>query len=120
MSKIIIGTVLAIVIIGGLFFFIQRQYQPSQQLTQPPQTKVETNTIIIKNLSFNPDSLTIKPGTKITWINEDLTSHNVKSDTFNSLDLNQQDKFEFTFKDKGSFDYICGIHPLMKGEIIVE
>jgi len=30
------------------------------------------------------------------------------------------DKFEFTFTEKGSFDYSCGLHPSMVGKVVVE
>lgn|SRR3989344_2129478 len=123
-NKIAIGAILLIVF-GGLFFFTQRkQYQPNQQLvpkpTQQPQTEVETGTITIKDFSFSPDTLTVKQGAKLTWLNQDSVTHNIKSDTFNSPDLNQGEKFELTFNTNGSFDYICGLHPSMKGKIIVE
>ncbi|MDO8639541.1 MAG: cupredoxin family copper-binding protein [bacterium] len=118
-----IGIVAVVIIVAGLFLFGQKQYQPSQQSQQPtqqPQAKVEENIIIVKDFSFSPDVLTVKQGTKVTWVNQDSVIHNIKSDTFNSADLNQGDKFEFTFNSKGSFDYICDLHPSMKGKIIVE
>lgn len=116
-----------ILVIGGVFYFSKKQYQPSQQqavnqqpATQQPENKVEANIVTIENFSFNPGSLTVKQGTKVTWINKDSAPHKIKSDTFNSSNLNQGDKFEFTFDKKGSFDYVCGIHPSMSGKIVVE
>lgn len=125
-NKILIGIVLAIVVIGGLFYITKKQYQPGQQpamqqsTSQQPQTVVDKNTITIQNFAFNPGTLTVKQGTKVTWTNQDSATHKIKSDTFNSGDLNQGDKFEFTFKNKGSFDYSCSIHPSMTGKIVVE
>lgn len=117
-----IGIIAVVVIVAGFLLFGQKQYQPSQQSqpAQQPQTKVEANLITIKDFSFSPDVLTVKQGTKVTWVNQDSAVHKIKSDTFNSADLNQGDKFEFTFDSKGSFDYICGLHPSMKGKIVVE
>lgn len=114
------GIVLAVVVLGGYFLLTKNPYQALQQPTQKPQTKVEANTITIQNFAFNPGALTVKIGTKVTWVNQNSAAHNIKSDSFNSTDLNQGDKFEFTFNTKGSFDYICGIHPAMKGKIVVE
>ena len=127
-NKIVIGVVLVVVVIGGLYYFNKKQYQsPSQQqpvnqqpTTQQPQTTAESSTITIQNFSFAPATLTVKQGTKVTWLNKDSVPHKIKSDTFNSSDLNQGDKFEFTFDKKGSFDYICGIHPSMLGKIVVD
>lgn len=126
-NKIIIGGVLVIAVIGGLFYFTQKQYQPSQQqtqnqqvTTQQPQINVGVNTVIIKNFAFSPGTLTVKQGTKVTWTNQDSAPHKIKSDTFNSSNLNNGDAFSYTFNSKGSFDYICSIHPSMSGKIIVE
>jgi plastocyanin len=121
-NKIIIGIVLAILVVGGLFYFMRNPYQSQPSSGGPTQApaKVEANTIIIQNFSFNPSTLTVKQGAKATWINEDSAIHRIKSENFNSQDLAQGDKFEFTFKNKGSFDYICGIHPSMQGKIVVE
>lgn len=125
-KKIIIGIIVVIVVGISLFYLTQNKYQPNnpqtvtQQPTQQPQNAVEANTVTIANFAFNPNTLTVKVGTKVTWINQDSVPHRIKSDTFNSADLNQDDKFEFTFNNQGSFDYICGIHPSMTGKIVVE
>lgn len=125
-NKILIGVVLVVVVVGGIIYFTQTQNQPNQQSpstqqpTTPLQNNVEANSITIQNFAFNPDTLTIKQGTQVTWTNQDSTTHKIKSDTFNSGDLNKGDTFEFTFNTKGSFNYSCSIHPSMTGKIVVE
>lgn len=125
-TKILSGIVVIILIIAGFWYFIQKQYQPSmapaviQQSTSQPTNSVMANTVIIQNFSFNPGTLTVKQGETITWINQDTATHRIESDTFNSADLGQGGQFQFTFKNKGSFDYICGTHPSMLGKIVVE
>ena len=49
------------------------------------------------------------------------TAHRVKAndDSFDSEDMGQGDTFEHTFDAAGTFDYICAIHPSMKGTITV-
>ena len=75
-NKIVFGGILVFLVVGGFFYFTKKQYQPSQQLpvnqqptTQQPENKVEANTVTIENFSFNPGTLTVKQGTKVTWIN---------------------------------------------------
>ncbi len=130
-NKILIGIVLVIVVVGGIWYFTQKQYQPSQQqqtIQQPttqlpatqPSTAVEANAITIQNFAFNPGTLTVKQGATVTWTNQDSAVHKIKSDTFNSRDLNQGDMFAFPFNTKGSFNYSCAIHPSMTGTIVVE
>lgn len=124
MNKLIIVIIVLAVIVGGIFLFTQgrsttNNTQPTAQPTTTQKT-VSANMVTIQNFSFNPATLTVKQGTKVTWENQDSVTHRIKSDTFNSENLNPGDKFEFTFNNKGTFDYICGIHPSMMGKIVVE
>ena len=120
-NKIIMGVIVVFLIIGGVYFFSKKSSPPGQQLpTQKVENKVGGNSVTIENFSFNPGTLTVKQGTKVTWTNNDSATHTIKSDAFNSQDIVQGGKFEFTFDNKGSFDYSCGIHPSMSGKIVVE
>lgn len=78
--------------------------------------------VAIQGFKFSPQTLKIKSGTKVTWTNMDSDSHNVKSSdgTLDSPDLSRGDSWSFTFTTKGTYNYICGIHPSMKGSITVE
>ena len=90
--------------------------------TQQSPPPVTTNTITIKNIAFNPNTLTIKNGENVTWINEDPTSHIVKEDNglFESSALANGQSFTYTFTTVGTYNYTCTIHPSMKGKVIVE
>jgi plastocyanin len=39
---------------------------------------------------------------------------------FRSKTLAKDAKFSFTFTTAGDFDYVCSIHPNMKGKVIVK
>ena len=77
---------------------------------------------MIKGFSFVPKEIRVKPGTTITWKNEDSDAHTVESvDGFLTSDnLEQGDTVTFTFDKVGRTDYLCGLHPSMKGAVIVE
>ena len=89
---------------------------------KPEITTYQSEQIEIANFAFNPDNITVKLGTAIVWINEDLNPHTIVSDDgdFNSNTLNKGDSFSVDFVEYGIFEYHCGIHPYMKGTIIVE
>jgi len=77
----------------------------------------------IDNFVFNPAQLTVKPGTTVTFVNEDDIPHNVVSSArgvFKSKVMDTDQKFSFTFATPGSFEYFCALHPHMKGTIVVE
>ena len=77
--------------------------------------------VTIKDFAFDPGDLTVAKGTTVTWKNDDSATHRIKSGdgSFDSKDLKNGDSFEHTFDTAGTFDYICGIHPSMKGKITV-
>ena len=76
----------------------------------------------IHNMKFNPATLTIPAGTKVTWVNEDTTPHTVtdKGKVFRSAALDTKDSFSYTFQSPGEFTYFCTIHPMMVGKIVVK
>jgi plastocyanin len=78
--------------------------------------------VVIENFSFVPATLTVKAGTKVTWVNRDDVPHTA-TDTdkrFNSKALDTDDQFAFTFSEPGTYNYFCALHPKMTGQIIVK
>jgi plastocyanin len=41
----------------------------------------DSTQIVIKDFTFTPNSLTVKAGSTVTWVNKDDEPHNVVSDT---------------------------------------
>ncbi|MBZ5613141.1 MAG: cupredoxin family copper-binding protein [Acidobacteriia bacterium] len=79
--------------------------------------------ITIDNFSFAPATLTIAPGTEVTWVNHDDIPHTVVSEdrtTFKSRALDTDEKFSFTFSKPGTYTYFCSIHPKMTAKVIVQ
>jgi plastocyanin len=75
----------------------------------------------IDNFAFTPDTLTVKPGTTVTFENHDDIPHLVVAvdGKYRSKALDTNDKFSFTFDKPGEYAYFCGLHPHMKGKIVV-
>jgi plastocyanin len=76
----------------------------------------------IDNFAFAPQRVVVKPGTTVTWINEEDIPHTIASSTklFKSNALDTKDKFSFTFTTLGAYEYFCSLHPHMTGTIVVE
>jgi plastocyanin len=83
---------------------------------------------VATNNCFTPNSLTVAPGTTVTWKNTDRAIHVVCSgkpsdDTcgkvFEEDSLKPGKTFQFTFADAGTYDYFCTLHPWMTGQVIV-
>ena len=119
-NKIILGIVVVVLVVVGFVFLSKKGLYSNPLSTQGTQAVVAANSVAIQNFAFSPATLTVKKGATVTWVNQDSANHTIKSDIFNSPSLAQGDTFKFTFTNKGSFDYICSIHPTMQGNIIVE
>lgn len=91
--------------------------------TTPPSADSAT-TIMIKDFSFNPSTISIPQGTTVTWVNGDGMAHTVESDAgapvaFASPELGNGGSYRQTFTQAGTYAYHCSIHPSMKGTIVV-
>jgi len=85
-----------------------------------PSGPSEGAEVVIEDFAFQPATLTVAPGTIVTWINQDSVAHTVAIAGTESPRLNTGDSWSYTFDTAGAFDYICGIHPHMKGQIEVQ
>lgn len=87
-----------------------------------PADDPNTYKISIEATQFNPASLTMLPGAKVTWTNTDSQPHSVVSDdgiSFNSGSLNGGESISFTPGVTGTYGYHCGIHPTVTGTVLV-
>ena len=78
-------------------------------------------TVNISGFAFKPQTLTVSVGTTVTWVNDDGAPHIVadKAGAFRSEKLGKGGTFSLEFSEAGTFDYVCGIHPSMTGQIVV-
>jgi len=87
--------------------------------------------IMGKGSVFLPDTLIIRPDATVVWTNWDGFRHTVTSGSpddikipLNSRLIENGKTYEFTFNQSGGytgkFAYFCQVHPLMRGEIIVQ
>ena len=79
-------------------------------------------TVKMINFTYSPDPLTVPVGTTVRWVNYDDDQHNVVSDdkSFKSKLLDKNQEYSYTFTKKGTYRYICSIHPKMVGKVTVE
>ncbi len=129
MKKSVVIIVILIVAIG-IYFIVSKnksavpvsnnQQVPTSQTNSEIQSEIMVS---INNFAFDPSTITVKKGTKVTWTNDDNVDHTVTSDSgiaLNSPILSQGQSFSYTFTDSGTFGYHCKIHSMMKGAVIVE
>ncbi len=88
--------------------------------TPAVSTGGKTIEVTMQNFAFNPDSITISSGDTVKWTNMDSAGHDVVGTDFSSSNLKKGDSYEHKFTKAGTYNYICSIHPSMKGTVIVK
>jgi plastocyanin len=86
-----------------------------------PTTASDTEgpSVVIEDLAYEPDALTIEAGETVTWTwNDGTVEHDVKGDDFQS-EVMSEGTFSQRFDEPGTFDYLCTLHPNMTGTIEV-
>jgi plastocyanin len=78
-----------------------------------------TVTIDMKNIAFDPTSVTVKVGQTVKWVNEDDAPHNVVGGPLKSKTFGKGGSFEYTPKKAETISYVCTIHPGMKATLTV-
>ena len=80
--------------------------------------------IVIENFKFVPATLTVAPGTSVTWDNRDEEPHNIvnidQPRRFRSQAIDGGEKYTCVFDQPGTYKYICAVHPHMEGTVIVK
>ncbi|HEX9695015.1 MAG TPA: plastocyanin/azurin family copper-binding protein [Actinomycetota bacterium] len=84
------------------------------------------NAVQIKNLAFAPQNLTVAVGAVVTWTNGDDFAHTVTSGNPSDAPSGVFDgpletngaTFTFQFKDAGTVEYYCKVHPQMTGSVV--
>ena len=82
----------------------------------------ETVTVRIDGMRFDPQNITVKPGTTVTWVHGSQMPHTISgnADGMRSGTLYNGQQYSHTFSATGSYSYVCDLHPSMRGSVVVE
>ena len=104
-----------LVLTMGILLVLSGCYGTGGSKEQPAAPPQEKNIVMIKDFKFEPAVLSINKGETVTWVNLDKAPHKATGKAIDSGNLNKDASYKFTFKETGTFDYICTYHPNMKG-----
>jgi plastocyanin len=86
------------------------------------KAKHETHTVTIEGMKFTPESLTVKAGDTVVWVNKDIVPHTATGvqKEFDSKEIKAEGTWKLVAKKKGNVAYVCNFHPTMKAMLTVE
>jgi plastocyanin len=87
-----------------------------------------TASVQLKNIAFNPTTVTIKKGGTVKWTNDDSVGHDVtkesgpgpKFKSGASGGMQQGDTFQEKFTTPGTVHYVCTVHANMRATVVVK
>ncbi len=106
----------------GIAFLNLSLFALGGEMKNTDSTTGKQNRIEIKDFAFNPKSITVKSGDKVTWINRDEEPHtivSVEKQFKKSTALDTDQEFTITAGAPGTYSYFCSVHPKMTGTIVV-
>jgi plastocyanin len=73
------------------------------------------------DFGFEPKSVTVKPGTEVTWKNVGAAPHTItaRDGSYDSGMVLKGASFSRRFETAGTFAYYCTLHPNMEGTVVV-
>jgi plastocyanin len=75
----------------------------------------------MKAMQFVPATLTVREGDIVEWRNEDFFPHTATSrGIFDSAAIDAQKRWRYKAVTRGTYPYICTLHPTMKGMLVVD
>lgn len=77
--------------------------------------------VIIEDMRFNPRTLRVHRGDRITWINRDPFPHTATAanGAFDSHLIAPDGSWTYVARKAGRYDYACTLHVTMKGRLEV-
>ena len=81
----------------------------------------------MKNIAFNPKTVTVSKGGTVVWTNDDSVNHDVTKSSgpgpnfaSGTGNMSSGSTYKQTFNTPGTIQYRCTIHPGMTGTIVVK
>ena len=83
--------------------------------------------VVLRDISFQPEDVTIAKGGTVTWVDEDGPPHDVTKTegpgpkfSSGTGDLQQGDTYRRKFDVAGTINYVCTVHQGMSGTVTVK
>ena len=89
--------------------------------SNPDVSPTTTQAVTMRGNGYAPAHVAVTLGSTVTWTNEDEAKHDVvfDGDDERSQLLAKGESYERAFTAAGTYDYVCSVHPSMRGRVTV-
>jgi len=86
------------------------------------QDASKVHTVIIGNFKFTPELLSVKPGDRIVWVNQDIVPHTATAldKSWDTGAIGSNESKEMVVKKAQTLAYFCFYHPVMTAKLLLE
>ena len=82
-----------------------------------------TQQVMMQGYAYSPAALTVRVGDTVTWMQHDEAPHDVITTSapvaFRSPQLSAGQSWSYTFRQPGTYQYYCSVHPDMRASVTV-
>src|SRR6516165_1668744 len=109
--------VLLAALIAGAGILVACERKPA---SAPPRVVA----VAIREFKFEPATVTVHEGDTVNWKNDDFVPHTATEDVnkpgFDSGPIQTGAAWHYVARNKGTYNYICTLHPNMQGKLVVQ
>lgn len=84
-----------------------------------PASGTAAASVVIDDMAFSPKTIEISVGDTMAWTWKDDAVHDVAFDDAVASPKQESGTWHWTFDRPGSYDYVCSLHPNMRGTVVV-
>lgn len=82
-----------------------------------------TQQVMMQGYAYSPAALTVRIGDTVTWMQHDEAPHDVVTTSapvaFRGPQLSAGQSWSYTFRQPGTYQYYCSVHPDMRASVTV-
>jgi len=87
----------------------------------PAAARAAEHTVTIDGVKFEPATITVARGDTVAWVNKDPFPHTATAPkVFDSREIAPGKSWKWTASKPGVYEYVCTLHPTMKGTVTVK
>lgn len=94
----------------------------------PVDTAATGTTVVMQDIAFDQNEISVAPGTTVTWENQDSVPHTAThgengdpaADALFDMPLEPGESVSYTFDEPGTYSVTCTLHPNMNMTVVVE
>ncbi len=122
-TVLVVTSLLLVACSGGTPSASSAAKQSGAEPSKPVHEVDKVSTVLISQFKYQPDTITVNVGETVEWKNADIVPHTATAadgKAFDSGSIAKGASWSFRAAKRGTYDYLCTLHPNMKARLVVQ